>query len=619
MPSSTSKGSAAASRKRQVPCQECRLSHVKCDKLEPRCRRCAQLGLDCHVPLRVRLTPNDYNDAQRWIKVPETLSFVDESTEIASEYILLEDGSPKQQPQSPQLTSYPLRTMPSPALGLAHIKNDQGLPQPQDHAESSSDGSPPEASDVNPPPMDFDVLDNDMFDELVNFDSPKGVNATLQQEVTSVLSESDMMVVSKSPGLFNLSLKNEDLGIHMPTNLDFFSMPIIPPPAKAATSLHGMTGIEAYLFRHYTHTLAACLDGGDPMKRFELIVPERALTCTAMLKAIFAIAARHLCETTHHDPVLATRYHQESIRQLVPMMNRVTDTGSEENIFATSIILRMLEEMSGDDSNDDYLRGIHRTLKVRDLRKARDSLGAASYWVGVRQEIYSAVMSQSPVKADLEQADRGFEPADDFTWSMRAVVLLADTLNFCFGGGGGAGGPVGTGYSAWVERSWSELYERCVRWEEMRPASFEPYFAKDDFVEGEAAMSEVAGPFPERWFYSSCHIIGIQNHTLSKLFLLRFDPKIPRVGPRRKAMQEVSDRQIMHFVRQLCGVGTCNHWAGPAMHAASMGIAMFGDLFTEKHTQEAMLDILRKTELIYGRPTRKTQYQLMTAWGWTEL
>lgn len=32
-----------------------------------------------------------------------------------------------------------------------------------------------------------------------------------------------------------------------------------------------------------------------------------------------------------------------------------------------------------------------------------------------------------------------------------------------------------------------------------------------------------------------------------------------------------------------------------------------------------MLDILRKTELIHGRPTRKTQYQLMTAWGWTAL
>lgn len=37
--------------------QECRQSHVKCDKLEPRCRRCAQLGLECHLPLRVRLTP----------------------------------------------------------------------------------------------------------------------------------------------------------------------------------------------------------------------------------------------------------------------------------------------------------------------------------------------------------------------------------------------------------------------------------------------------------------------------------------------------------------------------------------------------------------------------------
>ncbi|KAH7041497.1 uncharacterized protein B0I36DRAFT_232943 [Microdochium trichocladiopsis] len=395
-------------------------------------------------------------------------------------------------------------------------------------------------------------------------------------------------------------------------------MAITPTPTLKAPIYPSMTGIEAQLFRHYTQTVAACLDGGDPMKRFEVIVPERALTCTALLKAIFAIAARHLCETTHHDPLLATRYHQESIRQLVPMMNRVTDMDSEENIFATSIILRMLEEMSGDDSNDDYLRGIHRTLKVRDLRKVRGSLGAASYWVGVRQEIYSAVMSQSPVKADLEQADRGFEPADDFTWSTRAVVLLADVLNFCFGGGGGPGLAAGANVVV-VERTWAELYERCMMWEDTRPASFEPYFAKDEVAEGAGAEDGGVGRFPEKWFYSSCHIIGIQNHTLARLFLLRFDPKIPRVGPRRRTMMEASDRQIMHYVRQLCGVGTCNHWAGPAMHAASMGIAMFGDIFTDKATQEAMLDILRKTELIHGRPTRKTQYQLMTAWGWTVL
>ena len=36
-------------------------------------------------------------------------------------------------------------------------------------------------------------------------------------------------------------------------------------------------------------------------------------------------------------------------------------------------------------------------------------------------------------------------------------------------------------------------------------------------------------------------VIGIQNHTLARLFLLRFDPKIPRVGPRRRVLMEASD------------------------------------------------------------------------------
>lgn len=134
---------------------------------------------------------------------------------------------------------------------------EQVLPLPHDHAESSSDASPPEGNnDMTQPPMEFDVLDNDMFDELVNFDTPPATEAAIPQQ--AAVPETDMMLVSRSPPTFNLSLKNEDFGIHTPTNLDFFAMQIIPPPLKTA-SFPGMSGIEAYLFRHYTHTLAACV------------------------------------------------------------------------------------------------------------------------------------------------------------------------------------------------------------------------------------------------------------------------------------------------------------------------------------------------------------------------
>lgn len=41
-----------------------------------------------------------------------------------------------------------------------------------------------------------------------------------------------------------------------------------------------------------------------------------------------------------------------------------------------------------------------------------------------------------------------------------------------------------------------------------------------------------------------------------------------------------------------------------------------GDRFEERSDQEAMLDILRRTELHHARPTKAIQQQLTRVWGW---
>ncbi|RYP70755.1 hypothetical protein DL771_005250 [Monosporascus sp. 5C6A] len=119
------------------------------------------------------------------------------------------------------------------------------------------------------------------------------------------------------------------------------------------------------------------------------------------------------------------------------MLNHAS-TLSDENLFAATIILRMLEEMEGSTTGEDYhghLLGIHAFVNIGDQYMIPGSLSAASFWVGLRQEIYIAVVTQQPVKVNLDHfvVDRSFEPADDYTWSNRAIVHLADVLNFCFG------------------------------------------------------------------------------------------------------------------------------------------------------------------------------------------
>ncbi|KAH7030700.1 uncharacterized protein B0I36DRAFT_243895 [Microdochium trichocladiopsis] len=358
---------------------------------------------------------------------------------------------------------------------------------------------------------------------------------------------------------------------------------------------------EALLFRHYIQKLATCLDLCDPMRHFELVVPHRASHCHMLLNSIFAIAARHLSHTTDFDPLISNMYLDECLKYLTPMLSDASSL-SDENLFAATVILRMLEEMDGSHTGHDshgHLLGIQAFVNVGDQYMNPGTLSAASFWVGLRQEIYIAVITQQPVKMNLNHhiVDRSFEPTDDYTWSNRAVVHLADVLNFCFGENAQS-----------KKDRWLALDEASRKWTDARPVSFNPFFYKE---------RSAANVFPEIWHGSSCHVIGIQHHMLAQLFLTQFDPSIPQVGLNRRAAMVRAQERIEHLVRELCGIGLCNQWSPPAMFTACMGIAMFGDEFSEPADQDALIGLLRKTEDDHARPTTAIRLQLKHAWGWT--
>jgi hypothetical protein len=229
-------------------------------------------------------------------------------------------------------------------------------------------------------------------------------------------------------------------------------------------------------------------------------VPERASTCHTLLNAIFAIAARHLSHTTDFDPLASNRYHDECLKYLIPTMNH-SSAIKDENLFAATIILRMLEEMDGSLTGQDtysHLLGIQTFVNIGDRYMVPGSLRAASFWVGLRQEIYIAILTQQPVKLNLNNSlvDRSLAPADDYAWSNRAIILLADVLNSCFGD------------TPLTTQRWTSLNDAAERWTSARPASFDPFF----YRERTGIMA-----FPEIWHGSSCH---------SELFLASDDDTV---------------------------------------------------------------------------------------------
>jgi len=115
-------------------------------------------------------------------------------------------------------------------------------------------------------------------------------------------------------------------------------------------------------------------------------------------------------------------------------------------------------------------------------------LSEAAFWVGLRQEIYSAMMNHQSIALPLGNClvDRSVGPADDFGWANRAVVHCADVLNCCFG-------------SAGVALShWKELKDYSDQWKQSAPSSFAPIFQRrPDREQGEV--------FPEIWYSMACH------------------------------------------------------------------------------------------------------------------
>ncbi|KAI6086818.1 hypothetical protein F4821DRAFT_122372 [Hypoxylon rubiginosum] len=539
-----------------TPCVTCREHHLKCDRSVPRCGRCVRAKRDCKLGFKFKPSKD-----QRWLKPPRTLIYIDETRDLSngsatkdtSQYDVQVDESHSRDQSSSSASVTP------PASSHSRRRDEA-----RDQSAVTAQGQRP--------PRRHDVFENDRI-------SAPEVHAHREPPPT----------------------RSAD-----PYNMNDRSSPYLPPPRNAMSgnfpnvpNLPLKNRTEAILFRHYIQKLAICLDLCDPLRHFELVVPERAGGSHTLLNAIFAIAARHLSHTTDFDPLASNRYHDECLKYLIPMLDH-TSTVSDENMFAATIILRMLEEMDVPTTGQDtysHLLGIHAFVNVGDHHMIPGSLSAASFWVGLRQEIYIAVITQQPVKLSLEHyvVDRSFEATDDYTWSNRAIVLLADVLNFCFGG------------NPSTPSHWTALDEATVRWSTTRPPSFNPFFYRE-------RTGSLA--FPEVWHGSSCHVIGIQHHILAQLFLIQFDPSIPKVGTNRRAAVKQMTHRIENLVRELCGIGVCNQWTPPAMFTACMGIAMFGDQFGERPDQEALLDILRRTEADHARPTAAIQQQLLRAWGW---
>ena len=102
----------------------------------------------------------------------------------------------------------------------------------------------------------------------------------------------------------------------------------------------------AELFAHYTNTLAPWYDLNDSQRLFGSLVPENALDCPILFKAVIAFSASHRNKTSGGVQELAPAFHAACVQDFLLLMNRV-EPRSHGNELAATCLLRSYEIMNG--------------------------------------------------------------------------------------------------------------------------------------------------------------------------------------------------------------------------------------------------------------------------------
>ena len=388
--------------------------------------------------------------------------------------------------------------------------------------------------------------------------------------------------------------------------------------------------LTAILLRYFTEEVASRFDLCDPERHFTQIVPQYARDCPPLRYAILTTAARHLIRLQRHrnaagliewqghrlrdlTEAVALAYHTACIKDLLAL-SMDPEQVHNDRLLAAAIILRTDEEMDAPlrenpEDQEVFLRMLNVFIGAQVPREAAaiphsspspsssgSGLRQASFWVALRQEVFTSFMKQRPLTFPLAHCDafRSLSPAPDAVWADRLVIFCADVLDYCYGNSKVTAHGSLQRWKALV--AFQDQLHACL------PRSFDPLYTSD------------SDPFPEIWHLDPSHVTGTTHSELARLLLLAFDPTRPRLGPGSAAQQRMTMESMRAIVRRLCGTALSNRRSAPVFIEALMGINTCGEYFEDAKEQAALLNILVIMRQEHAFPTQRVEDRLKASW-----
>ncbi|CAG8125654.1 unnamed protein product [Penicillium olsonii] len=366
---------------------------------------------------------------------------------------------------------------------------------------------------------------------------------------------------------------------------------------------------ESCLMRYFIEELSPWFDHCDELRHFQLVVPRRAERCLALRNAVFAVSARHLSRLPQYMTSRGIVYQGELLPDLtkstsleymlkcIPELTRfheIQDPTHQENIMATTVILRQYEEMEeeleegevGNYANDrvNFLAITHTIINTMISTPLDHPLATAAFWITVRQDVYCALTRQQT--PEFRFGSESLKPSVVNTM----VIFTSEVAKWRWG--------TKTTYQ------WEILKKRQHQLDDEYSHELSPLLdEKADRARGSI--------FPRIWYLAEFQVTAVQHFRLGEMILIAESPYLEKA---RGPVHRKAEAQVREIVLSLCGIAICHPRCQPALVNAVIAITLYGEYFTQPDERDALLGIINRTMDLHAWPMRKAHQALCEQW-----
>ncbi|ENH62898.1 Transcriptional regulatory protein moc3 [Fusarium oxysporum f. sp. cubense race 1] len=572
-------------------CLTCRRRRVKCDEGKPRCVQCSKSDRDCRYAQQLSV-------------------LVQADQDISEAAKLRQDAVPE-----------------ASCSGNSKTSNDGRLPN-VDFDFAASPLARSQVSLLNISPFEwYDLLAQDAISQIQRLNDASNGEPRWNFDESTLSRRQSPAPRSIDTDSYTQDRHGNGLGVSL---VDHESA---NKPWNTTESIE-LSPADLGFFRYYTEIVGPILDLFDQERHFTNVVPHLALRNSGLLKAILAVAAKHMSlgvkvrqpqshggnssESNSSSPEattsggqppeqskipahMATQYYYETLQYLSQTLLYPSYAESHE-ILATAIMISTYEMFDAGGTStsgnwERHLRGAFWIQRSQDNDgESIDGLRRAVWWAWLRQDIWAAFRAGRPTLT-IWRPKKRLEDLDSDELATRMVYICAKCVEFA--------ALDKTSPSQDIQQKiehGNRLLQALENWYRILPCSYKPVVVttEHDTMSRAPSTSKSQTRFRSVWFHPPNHAGAMQMYHFSKAIVLLY-------RQRQKGLNE-----SLHMV---CSIANACQRSEPAMAFLNVQ-AMFavGQCVQMPEKQAELLDTLDRMLEISKFPATGLVADLKRVW-----